>query len=573
MDNLNTIVTIFICAFSVLAIGSHLARFIKAKIAARTKVSSAGENPGVLGEPPSAKSVLVPDFFMRYEKYIFAALLLLGIALRVIQFISVPGGLNQDEASMGYDAFATAFYGIDRNGFSFPAYAISWGSGQNVLYMYITAILVKFFGLSVFIVRLPAVIFGIASLAVFYALIKRISGVRSALLGLLLLSISPWHIMLSRWALESNLLPAVFLFAVYMFVAALSKQTKTKQTIYFCLGTLMLSLSMYAYATVTIIMPIFLLCLFVYLLVRKLITLKQTLWCAFVFLVSALPLILFYIVNIFELPSIITPLFSAPRLSAMRGTLAFDSLSHNIEALINMITKQYDGLIWNTVDGFGIMYLFMTPFLIPGLIRAFTNRRPGRNIMLFWLGCALLLGCVIHINVNRINFLFIPFIYFISEGVVFVSNGIDFLKKIKPSVVFVCMVLAISLVMFTGAYFGDDYKQNIERSFYKSFGEAVTYADGMDQPVYITTDVNGAYALVLFYTQMDPHEFVDTVIYTHNATEFRPVRSFGKYTMMVEEPLDTSGIYIVRTDSNIRFDRELFDVYGFEHYYVYCGKE
>ncbi|GHU83325.1 hypothetical protein AGMMS50284_6670 [Clostridia bacterium] len=148
--------------------------------------------------------------------------------MRIIAFNNVPGGLNQDEASMGYDAFATTFFGIDRNGTHMPSYAMAWGSGQNVLMMYFSCLFIRIFGMNVFAIRFTSLIFGIAAPVILYFLVKRINSknsIVSALSAFFLLSISPWHIMLSRWALESNLLPVFFLIACYLLVLGIQKQS------------------------------------------------------------------------------------------------------------------------------------------------------------------------------------------------------------------------------------------------------------------------------------------------------------------------------------------------------------
>ena len=65
------------------------------------------------------------------------AILLLGILVRVVGIAGAPRGFNQDEASAGYDAFAIAKYGIDRNGIHNPVHLIAWGSGQNAAYSWL----------------------------------------------------------------------------------------------------------------------------------------------------------------------------------------------------------------------------------------------------------------------------------------------------------------------------------------------------------------------------------------------------------------------------------------------------
>ena len=67
----------------------------------------------------------------------FAFILSLGIFARIWEFSTLPPGLNQDEASIGVDAFSLYRFGVDRNGVSYPVHFISWGSGQNALYAYL----------------------------------------------------------------------------------------------------------------------------------------------------------------------------------------------------------------------------------------------------------------------------------------------------------------------------------------------------------------------------------------------------------------------------------------------------
>jgi hypothetical protein len=514
----------------------------------------------------------------KYEKHLFGLVLILTVIVRAVRFTGVPGGLNQDEASMGYDAWATAFHGIDRNGYSFPAYAVSWGSGQNTLYMYITALFVRLFGLNVFSVRLTALLFGIAAPVILYLLVKKLSPGKphAALCAMALLAVSPWHIMLSRWALESNLLPCVFLIAVYLLVLAADKRCQKReahtplalrrQTLLYCAAAAVLALSMYAYATVCIVMPLFVCAVMVFLLRGKYISVKQGLFSAGVFLLVSLPLILFYIVNFFGLESIVTPFFSAPRLSAMRGTTAFDSIGDNFRGLLRLLLVQYDGLLWNSLEKIGITYIYMTPFALVGIYAVIAERKtsPLKGIMLIWFFCAVVLGCLININTNRVNLIFIPLIWLISEGAVFIC------ERLKPAKFIVAAAVLAGFAAFNISYFGEKHTKTIEQYFYKSYGEAVKYAAELDVPVYLDPGV--PYTLTLFYTKTDPREFVDTVVYTRPDWEFRPVESFGKYIFsMPDNPPHTGSAYVVRNHDTRLFDREKFDIIQFEYFSAVVG--
>ena len=88
------------------------------------------------------------------EAVLFVLIFTLAALVRLVMFCDHPAGLNQDEASIGYDAWALMNFGIDRNGFSLPVQLVAWGSGQNVLYAYLSIPFIAVFGLNVFSVRI-----------------------------------------------------------------------------------------------------------------------------------------------------------------------------------------------------------------------------------------------------------------------------------------------------------------------------------------------------------------------------------------------------------------------------------
>ena len=86
-----------------------------------------------------------------------------GIFARIFHFGSTPPGLNQDEASVGYDAWSLVHFGTDGDGVPWPVHRISFGSGGNGSYAYMALPFVAF-GLSPLTIRLPMLISGLASL-------------------------------------------------------------------------------------------------------------------------------------------------------------------------------------------------------------------------------------------------------------------------------------------------------------------------------------------------------------------------------------------------------------------------
>lgn len=176
-------------------------------------------------------------------KILLCLIFIIGILVRLVCIDILPKGLNQDEASAGYEAFSILNEGVDRHNKSFPVQFIAWGSGQNVLYSYIMTIFIAIFGNSVFAIRLPMAIVGCISLFVFYQLLKRNINKKVALIGLFFFAICPWHIMKSRWGLESNLFPDLILWSVFLIVEAL----RSKKMLFWYIGFIILALSGYAY--------------------------------------------------------------------------------------------------------------------------------------------------------------------------------------------------------------------------------------------------------------------------------------------------------------------------------------
>ena len=66
-------------------------------------------------------------------RILFASILLVGVAVRVYRFGSLPRGINQDEAFAGYEAYSILKYGKDSFGYHNPVYLVAWGSGINAL--------------------------------------------------------------------------------------------------------------------------------------------------------------------------------------------------------------------------------------------------------------------------------------------------------------------------------------------------------------------------------------------------------------------------------------------------------
>ena len=145
---------------------------------------------------------------------------LMGGVLRLIWIDRLPVGFNPDEASFGYNAYSLLRTGRDEWGK--PWYKLwgenllSFGDDRYPLYTFLTVPSVAIFGLNEFATRLPNAILGTFAILAIYGLAKMwFPNKNIALLSALLLSVSSWHITLSRGAFETNALTLFFPLALY----------------------------------------------------------------------------------------------------------------------------------------------------------------------------------------------------------------------------------------------------------------------------------------------------------------------------------------------------------------------
>ena len=156
------------------------------------------------------------------QKAIFWGILLAAVAIRLAGFGAIPAGINQDEAMAAVDAWALSKYGTDRFGMFLPAHFEAWGYGQmSVLLSYCMIPFLKVLGFGTVAVRLPQLLASCGSMILMYLVGRKLFSERFALLVMGLVAINPWHFMQSRWSLDCNLFPHVFLLAFYLLLLGL----------------------------------------------------------------------------------------------------------------------------------------------------------------------------------------------------------------------------------------------------------------------------------------------------------------------------------------------------------------
>ncbi|MFH0980161.1 MAG: glycosyltransferase family 39 protein [Planctomycetota bacterium] len=162
----------------------------------------------------------MPDTAQKPARVWLALVLMVAAATRLVGLSALPPALLPDEAGNSYDAYCLLETGKDRWGAFLPLHLEAFGKGdfRPALYAYLTVPFVGFLGpehLDV-AVRLPAAIWGVATIAGLYALVRRHCDRRTALWAALFLTLSPWHLRLSRFGHESALTPGFLVFALLL---------------------------------------------------------------------------------------------------------------------------------------------------------------------------------------------------------------------------------------------------------------------------------------------------------------------------------------------------------------------
>ena len=510
---------------------------------------------------------------LRSERVRFLAILAAGIAVRVLARQSVPNGFNNDEASLGYDAYSILEFGVDRHGIAYPAFLIGWGSGMNALAAYLAMPFIALFGLCEGAVRAPNLLGGLASLPIFYWLVRRMAGGKTALWGVFLLALCPWHVMMSRWALESNLLPSVFLLAVWLLVKGTERARRLLA------ASLCFALCLYAYGTAYFAVPVFLFLASAYVLWTRGITWRAWGFSLALFAILATPIGAVIWANqqhtdSFRLAGIGIPRMpTVARYQTVSSLFGHHALAHcldNLKTLWGMLVKQEDGRMWNAIGGHGILYPFGVALALVGLLVELCG--PWRKrvfqprvLMLLWLVVAVALAAIQEGNINRLNLLWPPLVYFAAVG----------LRTVARNRILAAGLVAVHLLLFAGftsEYFGA-YRDRTASAFYPSYGAAIrAAAKAVPGKICATNNPCFSYAFVLFYDPIDPRAFAKTVVYEHDDGEFQGVASYGRYTFGIERCPEDTQAWILDNGDVDRFRDRALRIDGFSNYSAVIAK-
>jgi len=503
----------------------------------------------------------------KHNKFALIAgiIIFIGCFVRLYRIDSFPLGLNQDEASIGYEAYSLVNYGVDRFGMSWPVHFVAWGSGQNALYAYFILPIINILGNNSLSIRLPMTLIGCLSIIFVYFFIRRIMPNNNGLIVLFIFAVMPWHIMKSRWGLESNIFPDLVLYAlVFMYFGIVDNKKRL-----LILSSITLGISTYAYGTSYLFIPILLISMYVYLVKIKKISFKQAIIYFSITAIIALPMILFVIINYFKLDTINMFGISIPRLPYNRFTTVtsvngnfIKNCFKNFIDFLYIIIFQKDAVALNYMNGFGVFYLFSLPLFVYGIIVYFKRYYENIYLKIIFIAliCSFVVGIMIDGNINRLNITWFPMLAFIILGVIDMSKRNRYLK------IGICTCYLISFILFNYYYFGS-YQRKIASVNNYGLEESILSINTAKN-IYITDTINQPYIFWLYYTKMSPNYYIKNRSIENEYVMFQQVKSIDKIKFYLPNSLDKDSIYIVPKELVNMYDISQCVINNYYNYYV-----
>ena len=494
--------------------------------------------------------------------------------LRLFALAAVPPGLNQDEATIGYDAWTIANYGMDRNQSVLPPYPVGMGVGNGTFYAYFAAPFIRLFGLNLFTYRLPNALLACFSCYCFFCISKRARGVNFAILSLAIYAVTPVLVTNARFAVDYTTQISLITIAIYLFIETVER----KRSWLFAVTGALLAWFTGSYGSMIIIIPLFLVFSSLYAIITKSMGRKHFFILCIAYAIFSIPLICVLLVNFFNVPPFkLFGIFSIDQFSTNYADGKFHKLDGSfikevfgsIKKLFDLTIKQKDvAPIDAYIPQYGLTHYFTIPLILLGIILSFKNFRkikeykPETIICISWLSSTIF-ALLTNTTIQRLLTLFPIYVYFIALAIRFIYHRVHIIMPV------LIIIFAIHTTTFTHYYF-KEYKQDMGNFFFYSLGDAIQFATAQtDNEICVTrTNSNVPEYIVLFYSKVPPQTFSSTVKYHDPNVPFRHIQSVSRFTFGIPPEKNPDTVYIIANSEIDQFDRSLFYIKQFQNYSV-----
>ena len=404
---------------------------------------------------------------------LFAFILHIGVFI----YFMVKKPINIDEAMTVLNANSLAKSGADILGEKLPIYFDTWlHGGQSPFATYLVAIMIKLFGYSLFVTRVPMFVFSMLGLIAFYKFLKEVIPENETLINIAfcLACISPWHLYSSAFTLDCNFLPHIAMFGLY-FLAKGINSTKSK---YFVFSMLFFGLGFYCYILSAIIIPVLLAVLFLILLIKKKVSFKNTIISVITIFIVAIPFILQGLVQFGIIENLNFLGFSISKMPYYsRGSeLKLNNILENLgEGIISLLFTDIYSFNAKGVNSFNFANSFGSVALLAGVITLILNKIRKRNDFGIFLKAVIISTLVSSATVCSLTFYATALYRYNIYNYIFIiisAYGIYSVSKLfkKPRFKEVTSLLVATSLIITTYCFAYYYKNDVinTNTFYTS---------------------------------------------------------------------------------------------------------
>ena len=404
---------------------------------------------------------------------LFAFILHIGVFI----YFMVKKPINIDEAMTVLNANSLAKSGTDILGEKLPIYFDTWlHGGQSPFATYLVAIMIKLFGYSLFVTRVPMFVFSMLGLIAFYKFLKEVMSENETLINIAfcLACISPWHLYSSAFTLDCNFLPHIAMFGMYF----LAKGINSKKSKYFVFSMLFFGLGFYCYILSAIIIPVLLAVLFLILLIKKKVSFKNTIISVITIFIVAIPFILQGLVQFGIIENLNFLGFSISKMPYYsRGSeLKLNNILENLgEGIISLLFTDIYSFNAKGVNSFNFANSFGSVALLAGVITLILNKIRKRNDFGIFLKAVIISTLVSSATVCSLTFYATALYRYNIYNYIFIiisAYGIYSVSKLfkKPRFKEVTSLLVASSLIITTYCFAYYYKNDVinTNTFYTS---------------------------------------------------------------------------------------------------------
>ena len=404
---------------------------------------------------------------------LFAFILHIGVFI----YFMVKKPINIDEAMTVLNANSLAKSSTDILGEKLPIYFDTWlHGGQSPFATYLVAIMIKLFGYSLFVTRVPMFVFSMLGLIAFYKFLKEVIPENETLINIAfcLACISPWHLYSSAFTLDCNFLPHIAMFGMY-FLAKGINSTKSK---YFVFSMLFFGLGFYCYILSAIIIPVLLAVLFLILLIKKKVSFKNTIISVITIFIVAIPFILQGLVQFGIIENLNFLGFSISKMPYYsRGSeLKLNNIFENLgEGIISLLFTDIYSFNAKGVNSFNFANSFGSVALLAGVITLILNKIRKRNDFGIFLKAVIISTLVSSATVCSLTFYATALYRYNIYNYIFIiisAYGIYSVSKLfkKPRFKEVTSLLVATSLIITTYCFAYYYKNDVinTNTFYTS---------------------------------------------------------------------------------------------------------